>query len=72
MSKRPTPTQIRDNYRPGIEALATDDLLRMAKMSANFATGTPQYIKKELQTLATIEAQRRGVPNPRRRTVATD
>ena len=64
MSKRPTPTEIRDHYRPNVEALGNDDLLRMVRGGDCFAKGAPQYIKKELQTLATIEAQERGIDYP--------
>ena len=64
MSKRPTPTQIRDEYRPNVEALSTSDLLRMVRGGDCFAKGTPQYIKKELQHLAHIEAKSRGIEFP--------
>jgi hypothetical protein len=62
MSKRPTPTEIRDHYRPNIEALTTRDLLRMVR--GDFEKGTPKYIKKELQHLANIEARSRGIEFP--------
>jgi hypothetical protein len=64
MSKRPTPTEIRDAYRPNVEALSRTDLLRMVRGGDCFAKGTPQYIKKELQHLANIEARSRGIEFP--------
>ena len=62
MSKRPTPTQIRDHYRPNVEALSRTDLLRLVR--GDVEKGTPQYIKKELQHLANNEAQSRGIEFP--------
>ena len=62
MSKRPTPQEIRDHYRPNVEALSTSDLLRLVK--GGVEKGTPQYIKKELQHLASVEAQSRGIEFP--------
>ena len=53
MSKRPTPTEIRDHYRPNVEALDTDNLLRMVRGGDCFAKGAPQYIKKELHIMTT-------------------
>jgi|SaaInlV_120m_DNA_3_1039746.scaffolds.fasta_scaffold110571_1 hypothetical protein len=62
MSKRPTPQEIRDHYRPNVEALSTSDLLRLVR--GGVEKNTPQYIKKELERLANDEAQSRGIEFP--------
>jgi hypothetical protein len=60
MSKRPTPQEIRDHYRPNVEALSTSDLLRMAD-SEGFSKVTPKYIRTELVSLAIDECTSRGI-----------
>jgi len=62
MSKRPTPTEIREHYRPDVEALSTPDLLRMVR--GEFEKGTPKYIKQELVTLASLTCISRGIQFP--------
>lgn len=62
MSKRPTPTEIREHYRPNVEALSTSDLLRMVR--GDFEKGTPKYIKQELVTLANVICIERGIQFP--------
>jgi len=62
MSYRPSPQAIRDAFRPDVEALSTPDLLRLVR--GGVEKGTPQYVKKELQHLASVEAQSRGIEFP--------
>lgn len=62
MSKRPTPAEIREHYRPNVEALSTPDLFRMVR--GDFEKGTPKYIKTELVTLANIICIERGIQFP--------
>jgi len=62
MSKRPTPTEIREHYRPDVEALSTADLLRMVR--GDLEKGTPKYIERELVTLANVICIERGIQFP--------
>jgi hypothetical protein len=63
MSKRPTPTEIREHYKPDVEAMRTSDLLRMAT-DEGFEKRTPKYIKTELIGLANMECKNRGIEFP--------
>lgn len=62
MSKRPTPTEIKEHYRPDVEALSTPDLLRMVR--GEFEKGTPKYIERELVKLANVICIERGIEFP--------
>lgn len=62
MAKRPTAQEVREHYRADVEALSTQDLLRMVR--GDFEKGTPQYLAKPLRELATGIAQDRGIEFP--------
>lgn len=62
MSKRPTPTAIRDHYRDNVAALRPIDLARMVR--GEFEPATPKYIRKELLYLANEESLKRGIEYP--------
>ena len=52
---RPTADEVQAHYRPDVEALNTQDLLRMVR--GDFEPGTPAYIARPLQDLAITIAQ---------------
>jgi len=60
--RRPSVTDIREHYRPNVEALSDMDLLRMVR--GDFEKGTPKYIAGPLSDLASDIAQERGIEFP--------
>lgn len=59
MAKRPTPTQIRENYAPQVRECSLSQLATMIRGELE-----PKWIGEALVPLAIEEAERRGIEYP--------